>query len=287
MEKNDPTVVKPDEEGPTLRGRWLGARLKYHRDAANLTAAKVAARMARAASSLSRWEAGETIPRPADVEFMLNMYGVAGRTRERLIRLADEARQGNWWEGDVAVSFADYVWLENKANRIDAFETVLIHGLLQTPEYAEETIRAGDPEAGEEQVAKWLKVRVARQERLTSADHPLHVSLILDEAALRRPIGGPKVMRAQLRHLIERAKLPNVEIRILPFISGAHGSLDGPFAILGFPKDDDVVYLVTKGGAIYLEKPAPFKADWNHLNKIALSENKSIALIAAAVKELS
>jgi hypothetical protein len=140
---------------------------------------------------------------------------------------------------------------------------------------------AWNPAATSERIDSLISVRAARQGRLTE-EEPLQLFAILDEAVLHRPIGGAGTMRAQLEYLVERATLPNVEIRVLPLTVGAHASLSGAFDIMQFQDEQDLVYLETRGGHLYLDHPEPFADALCRLESVALSEEQSIAMIAAA-----
>src|SRR5262249_55191581 len=142
-----------------------------------------------------------------------------------------------WWDGyadDVAGSLVDRVWLESRASAIRTFETVVVPGLLQTRDYAKTVIRAADPDAPDEQIQRWVEVRMTRQQLLTRAE-PVQFAAILDEAVLRRRVGGNDGMRVQLNHLLAIAKKPTVEIMVLPATAGAHASPDGAFEIFEMP----------------------------------------------------
>jgi len=280
----EPTVFRVGIDRATMRGRWLGTRLRQHRVAAGLKGAQVAERMTRSAATLSRWESGDLIPRPAEVHYMLELYGVRGEERDVLVRHAEEAQRSGVLEVDVSVALADHIWLENRAWRVQTFQNSVLSGLLQTADYAREVLMAWNPAATTERIERAMAARAARQRRLTAAE-PLQLVAILDEAVLRRPIGGPDLWRAQLADLVERAALPNVEIRVLPFAAGAHASLTGPFDIVRFRDEQDLVYLETRGGSMYLDRLEPFAESLRRLEVAALPEKQSSAMIATLAKE--
>jgi hypothetical protein len=166
----------------------------------------------------------------------------------------------------------------------------VIPGLLQTDDYARAVIRASLP-GNEAAVQRRVQARSARRTLLGRADPPApKFTAIIDEAALRRPVGGPEVMRAQLRALVDAARRPNVSVRVLPYAAGAHPGLDGPFIILGFPEDlaPDVAYVETKGGDIYAESAADvrrFRVDFESISAVALDPEGSTEFIAAIAEE--
>jgi transcriptional regulator with XRE-family HTH domain len=282
----EPAVFRVGINRATMRGRWLGARLREHRKAAGLKGATVADRITRSTATLSRWESGDLLPRPAEVHYMLELYGVRGEERDVLVRHAEEAQRSGVLEVDMSVALADHVWLESRAWKVETFQNAVLPGLLQTADYAREVLVAWNPAATSERIERAIGARAARQKRLTG-EEPLQLLAILDEAVLRRPIGGPDMMRAQLEYLVERAALPNVQVRILPLAAGAHASLTGPFDIVRFRDEQDLVYLETRGGSMYLDRPAQFADAWRRLEAAALSEKQSIAIIAAVEKEAS
>jgi transcriptional regulator with XRE-family HTH domain len=273
-------AVRVRTGGATLRGRELGARLRALRVAAGLTGEAVAARMGRAHSTLSRWENGGLLPRVPDVAFMLDLYGVQDADREALLRSAQGAREREDWEVDVSVKVADYVRMERRAWRVETFHNGAVPGLLQTPAYAREIVRAWDPSATPHQIERWVGVRIARQRRLTEED-PLQLAAVIAEGALRVAVGGAEVMRAQLKRIVDVAARPNVELRVLPFEAGAHGGMTGTFTILRFHDEQDVVTFETRGGDVYYEDVEPFAQALRRLTADALPQRKSVAMIAA------
>jgi transcriptional regulator with XRE-family HTH domain len=282
----EPTVFRVGIDRATMRGRWLGGRLRKHREAAGMKGAQVAERITRSAATLSRWESGDLLPRPAEVHYMLELYGVRGEERDVLVRHAQEAQRSGVQDVAVAVAVADHVWLEGRAWRIETFHNAVLPGLLQTADYTREILMALNPAMTAERIERATGARAARQRRLTD-EEPLQLGVILDEAVLRRPLGGPDVMRAQLDHVVERAELANVEIRVLRFAAGAHASLSGAFDIMRFHDDRDLVYVETCGGDMYIDRPEAHADAWRRLATAALSEQESRAMIAAVAKEMS
>ncbi|MGI9097673.1 MAG: helix-turn-helix domain-containing protein [Solirubrobacteraceae bacterium] len=270
----------------TLRGRELGARLRELRAAAGLTGEDVATRMGRAHSTLSRWENGGLLPRVPDVAFMLGLYGVQGAEREALLRCAQGAREREGWEVDVSVAVADYAWMESRAWKVETFHNGAVPGLLQTPDYAREIVRAWDPCATAQQVERWVGVRVARQRRLTE-EEPLTLAAVIGEGALRLAVGGADVMRAQLKRIVDAAAQPNVELRVLPFAAGAHGGMTGTFTILRLGDQQDVATFETRGGDVYYEDVEPFAQALRRLTAAALPQRKSVAMIAAMRRDFT
>jgi len=280
---NQRVAVRVGTGGATLRGRQLGAQL---RSRAGLTGEEVAKRMERAHSTLSRWETGGLIPRVPDVYFMLDLYGVDGAERDALLRSVRGAREREDWEVDVAVEVVDYAWMEGRAWKVETFQDSVVPGLLQTPDYARAVLRAWDPAATAQWIERTLAARIARQRRLTEED-PLQLAAVIGEGALRLPVGGAAVMRAQLKHLVDLVSEPNIALRVLPFATGTHAGMTGPFKILRFRDDKDVATVETRGGDIYLEDIEPFVQALRRLRAAALPQRKSLAMIAAMRRELT
>jgi hypothetical protein len=194
-----------------------------------------------------------------DVADLLTLYGVTDPTvRDSLLSLAREAGNPGWWHdyGDLLPHwFEPYISLEAAASVIRNYEVQFVPGLLQTEGYAREVIRLGYQAISDQELNRRVELRMGRQ-RLLSRPSPPRLWAALDEAVLRRPIGGPGVMRGQVAHLIEMAENPAVTVQIVPFSAGGHSAAGGPFAILRFaePELSDVVYLEQLTSALYLEK---------------------------------
>lgn len=187
------------------------------------------------------------------------MYGVTDDDERRpLLSLVERANQTGWWHNynDVLPNwFETYVGLEESASGIRNYEVQFVPGLLQSEDYARAVILLGFPAAGEEELERRVRLRMARQRVLRGSDPP-HLWAVLDEAVLRRPLGGAEVMRGQIDHILAALELPNVTVQIVPFSVGGHAAAGGPFSILRFAQPDlpDIVYLEQLTSAVYLEK---------------------------------
>jgi hypothetical protein len=225
---------------------------------------------------------------------MLDLYGAPAVQRESLVQLARDSRQKGWWHAfsdTMHPQFATYVGLESAASEIRIYEVSLIPELLQTEDYARAVIRSGMMSRPGEDAERQVELRMARQPAMTRDEDPPKVWAVLDEAALRRQVGGPGVMQLQLEHLLARAALPNVAIQVIPFGGGAHPAIGRPFVILVFPErvDTDVVYLEDLTSALYLEDVAEvnrYNVFFNHLRATALSFDDSSVLITSVLKEM-
>jgi transcriptional regulator with XRE-family HTH domain len=278
---------------PTLRRRRLSAELERLRRAANLTATEAAARLDWNPSKLTRMERNEwKRPLPRDVQDLLKLYGVSeADERERLITLAREGRQRGWWqqyEAGLNEQYAHYIGLEAEAAAVVNFEPLMIPGLFQTEGYAREVIHGGHAEITDEQVKQRVAVRAERQKVLTR-DDSLRFSAVVDEAALRRNVGSPEVMREQLAHLLEMVKLPRVTLQVIPFDAGPHPGVLGPFAIIKFtdPADLEAVYVENLAGQFFFEEPAQvdrYQVAFQRLVAVALSPEDTIKFIMDKVK---
>jgi transcriptional regulator with XRE-family HTH domain len=274
---------------PTLRRRQLGIELRRLREASGATIDQVADRLACSASKISRIETGHSGVTPRDVRQILTVYNVGGEYAETLLEMAREARQKGWWQLYGTVLTSAYVGLEAAADAIHAYEALVVPGLLQTEDYARAMIHAARPDIDEAEVEKRVRVRIGRQSLLTQ-DDPLDLWVVLDEAVLRRPVGGPGVMRRQLDHLTMVAELPNVTLQVLPFSAGAHAGMDGTFAILLFQErsNEDLVFSANAAGGLFLEKDDELQRYafiFDYLRSSALRPPESVAMIAQMAKE--
>jgi len=282
------------EHSPTVRRRRLALELRRLREAAGLTCEEVADHLECSASKISRVETGRVSVSPRDVRDMLDLYSVPATQRESLVQLARDSRQKGWWHAfsdTMQRQFATYIGLESAASEIRIYEISLIPELLQTEGYARAVIRSGMMNSPGEDVERQVALRMARQPAITRTDDPPKVCAVLDEAALRRQVGGADVMRRQLEHLLTQAALPNVAIQVVPFGGGAHPAMGRPFIILVFPErvDTDVVYLEDLTTALYLEDVAEvdrYNVFFNHLRATALSFGDSSVLITSVLKEM-
>jgi transcriptional regulator with XRE-family HTH domain len=277
--------------GPTVRRRRLGTELRRLREAHALKLEEAAERLGLAPSTLSRIETGKAPTRSAYLTTMLEMYGVTDPGQRQV--LADMAREGHrkgWWaayEDVLPTGFGIYVGLEAEAAALRAYEDQVVHGLLQTEDYARSVMQAVRLRLNPGEIERLVELRRQRQMVLTGSA-PLELWLILNEAVIRRPVGGPEVMRGQLERLLEASSWPNVTLQVLPLSSGAHPALGGPFCILQFPErgDPDVVYTEGVAGHAYLEKEADVRAcaeAFDLLRAAALSPGETAAAISDAI----
>ncbi|MBB4716780.1 helix-turn-helix domain-containing protein [Streptomyces luteogriseus] len=279
------------QHGPAVRRRKLGAELRALRTSAGLTSGEAARLVSWHQSKVSRIETGTSGVKPADVRLLLDVYGVTdSQLRELLMMLAgsdDNGGRHHWWHayrGVLPPTYRDFISLESQADTMRTLETTVVPGLLQTPEYARAVTRAAVEGLPEDGLDTLVEVRLARQDVLR-ADPPLELSAVLDEAVLRREVGGPGVMARQLERLVEAARLPQVRLQVLPFAAGAHIGVTGPFVIFSFSStsDLDVVVLDHLTSSLYLERKEDLQAyteAFNALQIHALSPEDSLDFIA-------
>ncbi len=247
----------PSAGGPTVLRILLGAQLRRLREAKRISLEEAGNVIRASHSKISRLETGRVGFKDRDVADLLTFYGVTDeKEREALRALASRANSPGWWNdySDVLPHwFAPYVGLEEAASQIRAYEVQFVPGLLQTDDYARAVTMLGYSNPRE--INRRVSLRMARQAVLTRQDPP-SLWVVLDEAVLRRPIGGPSAMRAQLKHLIEMSQRSNVTLQIVPFNAGGHAAAGGPFSVLRFAEFDvpDVVYLEQLTSAQYLDK---------------------------------
>ncbi|GAA2285328.1 transcriptional regulator [Streptomyces ruber] len=277
--------------GPAVRRRKLGTELRLLRSRVGLTSIEAARRVGWHQSKVSRIETGSSGVKPADVQRLLDAYEVRdAELRELLLALAggeDGGGRQNWWHayrGVLPPTYRDFISLESQAGGMCTLETSVVPGLLQTPEYARAVTRAALEGVADDKLDALVEVRIARQDVLR-ADPPLRLHAILDEAVLRRRVGGPEVMARQLARLSDAAALPQVRLQVLPFTAGEHIGLTGPFVIFSFPNtaDLDVVVLDHLTSSLYLERKEDLQAyveAFNALRIHALSPGESLHYIA-------
>ncbi|WP_243711313.1 helix-turn-helix transcriptional regulator [Actinomadura sp. KC216] len=248
------------QAGPTALRMQIGARLRRLREEKGIGRAEAGAAIRGSASKMCRLELGRHGFKVRDVLDLLDLYGLDDEDERRsFVDLVREAKKPGWWQGygDVVPTwFEQYIGLEQSASTIRNYEVQYVPGLLQTADYARAVIGLEHHHAPYDELDRRLKVRMTRQDILLRPVTPVRFWTVIDEAALRRPIGGSATMRAQIEHLINVAEcMPNVKVQLLPFSAGGHLALGGPITIVRFAEHDldDVVYLEQLTGARYPE----------------------------------
>ena len=270
---------------PTVRRRRLGQELRKLREQKNMTAEEVAERLLVSQSKISRLENGRRSISQRDVRDLCGVYEVEDqRVVDSLMEMARDSRQQGWWHTFGDIPYSVYIGLETDAESLRVYEPQIVTGLLQTPAYAEALVRGALPETSAAEIEKRVGVRMRRQERITTENDPLRLWSVLDEAALHRVVGGKRVMREQLEHLLKLSELPHVTVQVMPFEVGAHPGLNGQYAILEFADaaDSSVVYLEGVTSDLYLEKAQDvqkYAVMYEHLRAQSLSVEASRQLI--------
>jgi transcriptional regulator with XRE-family HTH domain len=254
-----PSIFGTRAGGPTVQRLVLGSQLRKLRERHGITAEQAAETIRGSHSKISRMEHGRVGFKERDVGDLLTLYGVTdNEERAALLHLAREANTPGWWHAysDILPTWLEaYVGLEAAASILRTYEVQLVPGLLQTEDYARALIRQGSA-VTEEDITRRGELRVSRQEILRRPDAP-QLWAVVDEGALRRPIGSPEIVRKQLQYLIGITDHPSVTLQVLPFQVGAHAAMGGPFTILRFAEPDlsDVVYIEQLTSALFLDKP--------------------------------
>jgi transcriptional regulator with XRE-family HTH domain len=271
----------------------LGAQLRRFREAADVTVDAAAWRIRASRSKISRMENGRSGFKDRDVSDLLELYGVTdAQVVAGMLGLATQANAQVWWakHADILPGWLEpYLGLEASATRIRTFDLQWINGLFQTEDYARAVTMIGARRVARAEIDRRVSVRLRRQELLTAASSP-RVWSILDEAALRRSVGGAEVMREQLRHLIKASELASVTLQVVPFAAGAHDAAGGSFTVLRFGEPDvpDVVYIEQLTGAQYLEKPADtdhYLDVANRLSATALDPDNTISFLSEIIRQ--
>lgn len=272
----------------TARMRSLATELKELRAEAGLNTRAAAKLVGMSASTLNRLENGGKGIEPEDVSALCVAYQVTGPERDRLLSLSREQHMPGWWETTgtpLPQQLPALIRFEAEATRFVDASMLLVPGLLQIPEYTRAVMAAGD--ISEEDSEARVATRLGRQAILSKPRPPAYLAII-DEAALRRPVGGAAVMAAQVAHLIGSAAKPHIDIRVIPFSAGPHTGLDGTYVVLEFTKARTIVYLEHKQSSLFLDAPeevAPFQEATDSLIAKALGPGESQDFLASVAAD--
>ena len=262
-------TVLPDGEQPfsgldapveaTVLRMMLGGQLRRLREAADITPEQAGFEIRASRSKISRLETGRVKLKARDVKDLLTLYGVTDETAQaKILTLVKQSNTADWWSkySDILPGwFEVYLGFESAASTIRSFEIQFVHGLFQTEDYARAVTRLGRKAAPADEIEDRVRLRISRQ-ALHTRQQPPKIWSVMDEAVLRRPVGGAAVMRGQLEHLLEMARMPHVTLQVVPFSRGGHAGESGSFTVLRFEERDlpDVVYLEQLTGATYLDQ---------------------------------
>lgn len=260
--------------GPTVRRLILGTQLRRLRERAEITRASAAYSIRGSESKLSRMESGRVGFKERDVADLLTLYGVTDdEERQKVLTLVEQSNVQGWWHAysDLMPKwFEDYVGLEESASQIKAYENQFVPGLLQTEDYALAIASRGRPENADRDTERKVHLRMQRQKVLLGQSAP-KLWVVIDESVLYRRIGGARVLRAQLDHLLEMTTLPNISLQVVPYQTSGYGA-EGPFTLLRFGEQElsDIVYVEHLAGALYLEKPEEIEIYSRALDRLAV-----------------
>jgi transcriptional regulator with XRE-family HTH domain len=276
---------------PTVRLRRLAAELSKLRAGAALSREDVEEQTGINEATLYRIETARARPQKRTLVALLDLYGITDPQRSDMLALASGAEHQGWmqpYHSQLPEEYATYIAFEAEARSVRNYESLYIPGLLQTEDYARAVITGTLPMASQTQVEQRVQARMERQE-LLRGDDPLEMWAIVDEAATRRAVGGPAIMRAQIKHIIGAAQAPNVTFQVISYDKGAHPGMSGSFVHMAFddPLDPELVYIDTLAGDLFLEADADirrYRTMFQHLQAIALSPRETSAELAKAVK---
>lgn len=277
---------------PTVRRRRLSAELVRLREQAGLSVEEAGRRLEWSRGRLNKMEANKwTRPDLGNIRALLDLYSVTDSAqREAVLTLARQSREKGWWANYQDIWRGSLAGFEAEASLINTYEDLRVPGLLQTEEYATAMFKGGRVMA-DGQIRRRVEARLARQTILHDETPPT-LWAVIDEAALTKPVGGPSVMRGQLRHIIEMSARPNIYLQVLPNSAGAHAAMDGAFTILNFPDQSDpsIVYIETATSDLYLEATADlehYRLVFDLIRSSALGPDSSVARLTTLIDQLS
>jgi len=281
---------QPDpREGPTVIRKILGMQLRSLRESRGLSAEQAAARIRGSTSKINRIELGKSALKEIDISDLLHAYGVDAKEREQLLSLAEQANLPGWWHNysDILPPwFESYIGLEESARQLRVYEPMFVPGLLQTPPYAAAVLALGDFSAGDSE--RHVMLRKERQRRFI--DGFLRQWVVVDETALRRPVGSTEVLRDQLRYLLSLCSRSNLTIQVTPQGAGGHAAPNA-FTILRFEEQEmpDVVYVEQLTSALYLDKRPDvdrYMLAWDRLAMMSRRPEDTQGLLMSIINHL-
>jgi transcriptional regulator with XRE-family HTH domain len=285
--------MPPKRQPPTVRLRRLAAELRRLRKNADLTREEVTSRTGINAATLYRIETARARPQQRTLVTLLGLYEVEEPHRGEIVALLHGASAQGWlrpYHSELPDEYTAYISFEAEARAVRNYESLFVPGLLQTENYARAVIKGGLPMAAMKEVEQRVRARMERQAVLAQGD-PLRLWAIMDEAAVRRLVGGTKTMREQLHHLIKMAGEPNITVQAIPFAAGAHPGMPGSFVHMSFaePEDPEIVYIDSMAGDLFLEAEVDVRrygAAFDNLRAVALSPDDTVGLIAALAGDI-
>ncbi|GAA2508880.1 MULTISPECIES: helix-turn-helix domain-containing protein [Actinomycetes] len=272
---------------PTVRLRRLAAELRRLRSSAGLTREDVADKKGINAATLYRIEKARARPQKRTLIALLDLYQADDEQRADLLAIQSGSNDQGWlrpYHSELPEEYTAYIGFEAEARTVRNYESLFIPGLAQTEAYACAVVKGVLPKASQREIEQRVRARMERQALLTK-EQPLQLWAIIDEAAVRRAVGGRKVMLEQTRHLLQLMEEPNVTFQVIPFDKGAHTGMLGSFVHMDFPDpaDPELVYIDTPAGDLFLESETEirrYKSMFEHLQAIAVGPNESADLLA-------
>jgi transcriptional regulator with XRE-family HTH domain len=287
------------DPGPMVRRRQLGSALRRYRNAANLSVKEAAERLMCSPSKISRIETAHRNATPRDVRDLCNIYGITDEiVRKELMDLARESRERGWWQdADLDPALETLIGMEGAATTIREYECLTLPGLLQTRDYAEAIFNAWHPDDSSTRQPA-VDIRLKRQQILAGPTRP-HFHVVIDEAVVRRVVGGPDAMNQQVNHLIRLLESSVIQLQIIPFSAGAHIGMNNGFTILEFAdaafpvagsSASAVVYVEGIVGDDYNDRTNDVRqyiAAFSRLSATALPAPRTLDLLRTLVRETS
>ncbi|MFF4527907.1 helix-turn-helix domain-containing protein [Streptomyces sp. NPDC001407] len=278
---------------PTVRLRRLAAELRRLRTGMQLTREDVTAQTGINTATLYRIETARVRPQQHTLIALLNLYGVPEPQHGEIQALSQGASNQGWlrpYHSELPEEYTAYISFEAEARAVRNYESLFVPGLLQTEDYARAVIKGVLPMASTREIEQRVQARIERQGVLTKSD-PLHLWAIMDEASLRRMVGGPEVMHEQIRRLTAAIAEPHMMLQVIPFNAGAHAGMPGSFVLMSFPEveDPEIIYIDSMAGDLFLEAEADVRrygAIFDNLRAVALSPDDTSRLLASLANEM-
>ncbi|QUH03171.1 helix-turn-helix domain-containing protein [Saccharopolyspora erythraea] len=279
----------PGNRHTSVRSRQIANELRRYRETAGLSCSDAGAKLGVSGSKISRIETGASGFQIEDVAALLGLYHVPAAERRAIVELAKKSDEKGWWERQTGLpqNWKNLIEFEAKAKRLQNFENMFIPGLLQTAEYLRAIVEGIDNTLSEVELDTLVAARMARQIVLSRFYAPQFLAVI-DETVLRRPVGEKGVMKRQLRHLLTATDAPHITLRIVPISAGAHAGLHGPFLLMDFEDEPDIVYVGNHYTELFLEEDqdlASYRLALRNILNAALAPGASAELIETIATE--
>ncbi|MEU5696108.1 helix-turn-helix transcriptional regulator [Actinosynnema sp. NPDC020468] len=279
----------PGNAYTSVRSRTVANALRLYREERKLSCEDVGEVLGVSASKISRMETGKSGLQFEDVNALLGYYRVSPARRKELLDLVRRGEDMGWWERQAGLPrlWRTLIDLEDKATRIQSYETMMVPGLLQTAEYCQALLRAVDPDLSDRDVDALVSARMARQTILTRSSAPQFLA-VLHESALRIRVGGEGPMRRQLRQLVDLGERPNITVLVVPTSAGPHVGVRGSFTLLDFRHEPTTAFVENQHTGRFFDDAADldgFRGALRTIVEVALPPEGSANLISALTRE--